>query len=99
MLTEIITSPLFIFLKEVLPDNFSAQVVSFFGAWLVLKVTVGKHFKKMEDKFDLMIKAVDSKVSDGSRHMHEMQQDLDKLKHIPLRVEILEDKLNRTQGG
>lgn len=99
ILTEIISSPLYLFLNEIMPEGFGKQVLNFAMAWTVLNFTVVRHFRKLEHKFDLMIMAVDSKVSDGSKHMVEMQMDLDKLRHIPLRVEILEEKLNKTQGG
>lgn len=58
MLHEIITSPLYLFLKGIMPSGFDYQVVNFVGAYFLLRFTVMKHFKLIEGKFDTLNKAV-----------------------------------------
>ncbi len=99
MLSEIITSPLFLFLQHVLPEGFGAQVLNFFMAWVLLKFTVAKHFQKIEEKFDTLTNTIDNGFTTGDQRMTALETQMEKMKTLPLRVEILEDALNKTQGG
>lgn len=58
LLTELINSPLYLFLKGVFPEGFDKQVINFVGAYVLLRFTVMKHFKVIEEKLENLTKVV-----------------------------------------
>lgn len=85
MINEILTSPLFLLLKGVLPDGFENQVLNFIGAWFLIRFTVAKHFTVIEGKFDNLTGAVENGFKAGDERM--------------TRIEDRVGKLELSQGG